>query len=72
MQVRRLLRVGDVAAALGLSKSRVYQLLEDGAIPHVRIGRSVVVPREAWERWLAEQRDRALAAVHERDKEADG
>jgi excisionase family DNA binding protein len=63
MRIRRFLRVGDVADALGLSRSRVYQLMEDGTIPHIRLGRSVVIPPDAWERWLAVKRDQALSAV---------
>ena len=46
-----MLRPAEVAALLALSRSEVYRLIERGAIPAVRIGRSVRVPR----RWVEEQ-----------------
>lgn len=58
-----LLKPADVATRLGVSAGRVYQLLADGAIPCVRRGRSVRVPRQAYERWLASLADEATAAV---------
>jgi excisionase family DNA binding protein len=62
--VKQLLRPADLAPLLGVTASRIYQLIGTGALPAVRIGGSIRVPREAWERWLAEQRDRALESVH--------
>ena len=42
-----LLRPRRVAALLDLSRSAVYEQINSGAIPSVRIGRSVRVPAEA-------------------------
>ena len=39
----RLLRPNDVAEILSVSKSYVYKLIRDGAIPSIQIGRSVRV-----------------------------
>lgn len=58
-----LLRVRDVATELGVSRSRVYQLLRAGEIPAVRVGGAIRIPKGAWRAWLDEQRDRALKAV---------
>lgn len=58
-----LLRPGDLADVLGVSRNRVYQLIADGMLPAVRFGRSIRIPRAAWEAWLLEQRDRALETV---------
>lgn len=63
MTSRKLLRVGDIAEEMGVSRSRVYQLVEAGQIPAVRLGRSLFVPEEAWERWLIGQAQRALRDV---------
>jgi excisionase family DNA binding protein len=60
---KQVLRPADLAPMLGVTLSRIYQLIAAGTLPAVRIGGSIRVPREAWERWLAEQRDRALQAV---------
>lgn len=60
---KQLLRPADLAPMVGVTLSRIYQLIAAGTLPAIRIGGSIRVPREAWERWLAEQRDRALEAV---------
>jgi excisionase family DNA binding protein len=36
----QLRRVPEVAAMLSLSRSKVYQLMESGELPYVKIGRS--------------------------------
>jgi len=63
-RTRELLRPSDVAPLLGVGLGRVYQLVAAGEIPAVRRGRTILIPRGAWEHWLEEQRDRALAATH--------
>jgi excisionase family DNA binding protein len=59
----QFLRPSDLASQLGLTRSRIYQLLRAGELPSVRIGGVIRIPREAWERWLAERRDEALGSV---------
>ena len=46
------LRPAEIASVLGLTTGRVYQLAREGEIPFTRVGRSIRVPREAWEEWL--------------------
>lgn len=47
-----VLRARDVGKLLGLSPARVYALTQRGLIPHLRLGRAIVYPRRALERWL--------------------
>lgn len=49
---RLLLKPPEVAEALGLSRSRVYELLASGELPALRIGSSVRVSVEALRRWV--------------------
>jgi excisionase family DNA binding protein len=49
------LRVPEVAKELRIARSRAYDLVADGTIPAVRIGRSVRVSRRELERWLEGQ-----------------
>lgn len=50
------LKVPEVAEELRIARSRAYELVADGEIPAVKIGRSVRVSRKELNRWLEEQR----------------
>lgn len=50
-----LLRATEVAGALGVGRATAYQLMASGALPTVRIGRSVRVPAEALRAWVRAQ-----------------
>ena len=50
------LKVPEVAKELRIARSRAYELVANGSIPAVKIGRSVRVSRRELERWLEEQR----------------
>ena len=52
---RLLLRPDEVQRALGLGRSKTYQMMATGELPVVRIGRSVRVPAEALRRWVEEK-----------------
>lgn len=62
-----LMRVAEVASLLGVSSGRVYQLIAQARLPATRCGRSIRIPRAAWEQWLVAQRDAALAATRQAD-----
>ena len=53
-----LLRPAEVALALGIGRATAYQLIATGELPSVRIGRSVRVPRQALEKWIAARIER--------------
>jgi excisionase family DNA binding protein len=59
----RLLTVAQVSYELGVTSNRVYQLIAAGEIPAVRLGRSVRVPRESWEKWLMEKQSDSITRV---------
>ena len=42
-----LLRISDASKFLGLSRSKLYQLMDRGELPFTKIGRSRRVPRKA-------------------------
>lgn len=52
---RLLLRPGEAAIAIGVSRSRVYELIASNTIPSVRLGTSVRVPVDALRAWIQEQ-----------------
>lgn len=50
---RLLLRPTEAAEALGIARSRVYEMIRDGELPVVRIGtKSVRVPADALRAWV--------------------
>ncbi len=50
------LKVPEVAKLLRVARSRAYELVADGDIPAVKIGRGVRVNRKELDRWLEGQR----------------
>ena len=51
-----LLSIPDVAATLGLGRSKVYELIAKEGLPVVRFGRSVRVSAASLQKWV-EQRE---------------
>lgn len=49
------LRPREAARALGVSERTLWSWTQAGEIPHVKMGRSVLYPTAALERWLAER-----------------
>ena len=50
---RLTLTVQEVADQLGISKPSVYSLIKDGMIHSIRIGRKILIPRQAVAEYLA-------------------
>jgi excisionase family DNA binding protein len=50
-----LLRPTEAADAIGIGRSKIYELLASGALPSVRIGSSVRVPVDSLRAWIAHQ-----------------
>jgi excisionase family DNA binding protein len=47
--------VTETARALGISRSYCYELVQQGVLPFLRLGRRRVVPRRALEDYVAQQ-----------------
>ena len=44
---RRVWTVGEAARLLGISRAHAYELVARGGLPHLRLGRRIVIPRHA-------------------------
>lgn len=60
---RPFLTVQELAELLDVTPVRVYQLVKAGEVPAIRVAGRIRIPRRAFETWLAEQSELALAAV---------
>lgn len=52
-EVRRLYKTGDAAKSLGISRSKLYELIARGAIGSVKIDGSRLVPASALDAYAA-------------------
>jgi excisionase family DNA binding protein len=52
-----LLRVEEVARALAIGRSKVYELIASGQLPSITIGSARRIPTEALRKWIAQQAD---------------
>jgi len=50
-----LLTIKDVQEATQLGRTKIYELMRDGDLPYLRIGRSVRIRRDALDLWLSKQ-----------------
>lgn len=51
---RLVLSVEEVARLLGIGRNGAYEAIQRGEIPHLRIGRRIMIPRDRFEEWLRE------------------
>lgn len=56
---RLVLRPDEVAIALGISRSKVYELLGSGELPCLRIGKSIRVSTLALRVWINQRETQA-------------
>jgi excisionase family DNA binding protein len=53
--LKMLLKPQEAADALSIDRSTLYELLMDGTIPSIKIGRARRIPVSALEQWIADQ-----------------
>jgi excisionase family DNA binding protein len=54
-----LLHVAEVAIILGMGRSKVYEMVSAGALPVVKIGTAVRVPKKALLEWIEKHTEKA-------------
>ena len=58
-QERVTLSIEEAAGMLGISRAHAYELVRRGALPRLRLGRRVVIPRKALEEFVEAATDRS-------------
>ena len=51
---RLTLTVEEFAHAVGIGRNLAYDSVKSGEVPHIRVGRRILIPRVAVERWLSQ------------------
>ena len=64
MTERLMLRPSEAADAMGVSRSKAYELIANGEIPSVRLGGCIRVPVEALKEWIARSVTRRDDAIN--------
>ena len=59
---RLLLRIPEAAKALGLGRTKIYELITSGELPVIRVGRAVRVSVTALQKWVEEQDHQQISA----------
>jgi excisionase family DNA binding protein len=52
---RQTITVKEAASYIGVSKDLVYQLVREGKLPHVKVGRRILFRKEVLDRWMNNQ-----------------
>ena len=50
-----VLTVAEAARLLCISRNLAYELIRQGQLPHVRLGRRILIPRFGLEEWIARE-----------------
>lgn len=54
------MNVADLQKALGIGRAQAYELVNRADFPTIRLGRKILIPRDAFMRWLERQTEQAL------------
>ena len=58
---RRVYVPEDLMPLLGIGRSTAYNLVNQASFPTIRVGRKLLIPRDAFERWLEAQTAEAFS-----------
>lgn len=61
---RLLVRPTEAAELLGVSRSKIYELLASGELPSVKIGKSIRVPVEELRQWVSSRVNLTESNIH--------
>jgi len=62
-QRRLTMSVTEVCQEMGISKPTGYDLVNQTNFPSIRLGKKIIIPREAFENWLQESVASGLAFI---------
>ena len=57
---RLTMNVADLQQALGIGRAQAYDLVNRADFPSIRLGRKILIPRDAFMRWLELQTEKVF------------
>lgn len=55
MHTKACLSAAEAAESMGICRSKVYTLIRDSNLPHIKVGRRYIIPKVAFRDWLKNQ-----------------
>ncbi len=55
MHSKSCLSVAEVAESIGICRAKVYTLIRDRNLPHIKVGKRYIIPEIAFNDWLQKQ-----------------
>ncbi|SCM82579.1 Excisionase family DNA binding domain-containing protein (fragment) [uncultured Sporomusa sp.] len=52
---RMTMTVVEMASCLGIGRNVAYDLVKEGRVPALKIGRQIRIPKKAFEKWLLDE-----------------
>lgn len=56
------MNVADLQQALGIGRAHAYELVNRADFPVIRLGRKILIPRDAFLKWLERQTEAATGS----------
>ena len=60
---RMTMTVADLQQALGIGRRHAYELANRADFPAIRMGKRIVIPRDAFLRWLDKQTENSMKGI---------
>jgi excisionase family DNA binding protein len=58
---RLLLRIPEAAEALGIGRTKIYELIATGELPTIRVGRAVRISVSTLQKWVEAREQQELS-----------
>ncbi len=58
-----MLTVSEAALDLRISRNLAYELVSQGRLPHIRLGRRVLIPRHSLDEWIVREAGKSESKV---------
>ena len=62
---RLLLRISEVAEALGIGRTKIYEMIATGELPTVRVGRAVRISVTTLQKWVEQREQQNMPACYQ-------